>query len=169
MFHHPTWRKIWRKLPFLVVSGAFPRCGQAHTLRKKLLNHFDKHMEKHSCYFLLVFLKKHWEKMVCFHLFLGSAIPRWFPHCSDAYRSWAWAEITVRFSDLPHVTGKRVNTLFPFLATGQRVYLWQIFRSMDLFDTPPTACLYILVFHSFCKSHQLFTSTHVATHFLEQT
>ena len=45
------------------------------------------------------------------------------------------------------------------------ISLWQIFRAMDLFDTPPTACSYILAFNSLCKSHQLFTSTHVATHF----
>ena len=39
-FTNVIWRKVWWKLPFLVISGGFPRCGQAHTPRKNTMKSF---------------------------------------------------------------------------------------------------------------------------------
>ena len=70
---------IWRRddgnsLSWSLVARS--RVADRHTPREKTLwNHFNKHMEKHNNYFLLMFLKKHWEKMV---------------HVFTMFFSWDW-------------------------------------------------------------------------------
>ena len=91
---------IWRRddgnsLSWSLVARS--RVADRYTPREKTLwNHFDKHMEKHNNYFLLMFLKEHWEKMV--HVF--TMFFSWDRRSQDGFPtvlSSYWRKVKLRF------------------------------------------------------------------------
>ena len=122
------------------------RVADRHTPREKTLwNHFNKHMEKHNNYFLLMFLKKHWEKMIhVFTMFFswGRRSQDGFPTVLSSY----WRKVKLRFYHFyPDVSQMIcIRRMIYCMSTSVLWRLWTAFSTSYLryfsFSAPDGLC-----------------------------